>query len=94
MSGFFGKIVSLQIIQLKNTFLMDFKKLNCISGWVVFALATAMELNNVPVVFAKKSKSKIVDTNNAYMSQVMSFTRGFKSDVTVDKRFLKENIMH
>lgn len=44
MSGFFGKIVSLQIIQLKNTFLMDFKKLNCISGWVVFALATIVYL--------------------------------------------------
>ena len=58
---------------------------------VAFAISAAMAMNDIPVVFAKKSKSKIVDLSNVYTGKILSFTRGIESDVTVDKRFLKKN---
>lgn len=58
---------------------------------IAFAVATAMEMNNVPVVFAKKSKSKIVDPSNLYLANIKSFTRNTVSEVLVDKRFLNKD---
>jgi xanthine phosphoribosyltransferase len=58
---------------------------------IAFAVGAAQQLGNVPVVFAKKSKSKIVDTNNIYTAMVKSFTRGVLSPICIDKRFLKKN---
>ncbi len=62
---------------------------------IAFAITTALAMNNIPVVFAKKSKSKIVDASNLYTAQIKSFTRNTISDVVVDKRFLNkdENIL-
>lgn len=57
---------------------------------LAIAITTALNLGNIPVVFAKKSKSKIVDDSNVFATQIKSFTRGTVSDVTVDKRFLKK----
>ena len=58
---------------------------------LAYAVVTAIELGNVPVVFAKKSKSKIVDENNVYKALIKSFTRGTTTEVTIDKRFLNKN---
>jgi len=58
---------------------------------IAFAITTAMNMYNIPCVFAKKSKSKIVDTSNIYMTQIKSFTRGTVSEVSVDKRFLTKD---
>jgi len=57
---------------------------------IAFAVVAAELLGSVPVVFAKKSKSKIVDTSNVYTANVKSFTRGIVSSITIDKRFLKK----
>ncbi|MBQ3134072.1 MAG: xanthine phosphoribosyltransferase [Clostridia bacterium] len=45
---------------------------------------------NVPVVFAKKSKSKNI-AGDVYVSKVTSFTHGTTHDVIVSKKFLNEN---
>ena len=55
---------------------------------IAFAYAVAEEMGNLPLVFAKKSKSAIVD-NNVFCAEVKSFTRGFSSNVTVSNRYLK-----
>jgi xanthine phosphoribosyltransferase len=57
---------------------------------IAFAIGVAQHLDNIPVVFAKKSKSKIVDVNNVYTTQIKSFTRDIVVPVTIDKKFLKK----
>jgi xanthine phosphoribosyltransferase len=57
---------------------------------IAFAVVAARMLNYVPVVFAKKSKSKIVDSSNVYSSDVKSFTRNIVSTITIDKKYLKK----
>lgn len=63
------------------------------SGLAV-AYAVSEVFDDVPMVFAKKSKSKIVGPD-VYKTNVMSFTRGTVSEVTVSQRFLNkgENIL-
>jgi len=67
------------------------KVLTIETSGLAFALTTALHKNNVKVVFAKKSKSKIVDPNSCYTTQIKSFTRGICSDVTVDRKYLTSN---
>ena len=55
---------------------------------IVYAACTAIELGCLPVVFAKKSKSKVVDESNCYKTEIKSFTRNTISEVTIDKRYL------
>ena len=55
---------------------------------IVYAAFTAAELGYLPLVFAKKSKSKTVDESNIYKTEIKSFTRNTVSEVTIDKRFL------
>ena len=43
---------------------------------------------DVPVVFAKKSKSKNL-TNDCYTAQIASFTHGTTHEVIVEKRFIQ-----
>ena len=57
---------------------------------VAVAFAVAEALGDIPFVFAKKSKSKTVDPNDVYLSQVKSFTRSSVSEITVSKRYLNE----
>lgn len=67
----------------------DFTKVLTIeTSGVAFALTTAMANGNVPIVFAKKSKSAIVDSLNCYHASIKSFTRDIVSDVTVNKKYL------
>ena len=47
----------------------------------------AEELGNVPLVFAKKSKSLTVG-NDVYKAEIKSFTRNIQSTVTVANRYL------
>lgn len=51
------------------------------------AAITAQHFGSVPVVFAKKTKSKNLD-GELYTSQVESFTRGTVSDIQVAKKFI------
>ena len=56
------------------------------SGIGIAAIA-ALHFGNVPVVFAKKAKSKNLD-GDLYLSQVESFTRGTVSEIQVSKKFI------
>ena len=58
---------------------------------IVIAYAVAELLGDVPVVFAKKSKSAINDCSNVYTTEIKSFTRNTISSVTVDKKYICEN---
>ena len=54
---------------------------------IASALTTAMALGNIPVVFAKKSKTRNV-TGDVYESTVFSFTHGVENHVRVSKAYL------
>lgn len=58
------------------------------SGIGIAAIA-AQYFGNVPVVFAKKSKSKNLD-GALLTTKVMSFTKGIEFDVQVEAKFLTE----
>ncbi len=51
------------------------------------ACVTAQSFNNIPVVFAKKSKTKNI-SDNVYSSRVVSFTHGNENDIVVSKDYL------
>lgn len=57
---------------------------------IAIAFAVAEAFGDIPLVFAKKSKSKTVD-NNVYTTHIKSFTRDLDSLVTVSNKYLKEN---
>lgn len=57
---------------------------------IAIAYALSLVFNNVPVVFAKKSKSATVGTD-VYMTEIKSFTRNTISTVTVCNKYLNEN---
>lgn len=57
---------------------------------IPFAIGVAQQFDDCPVVFAKKSKSAIVDENNIYTAEVKSFTRKTNSTISIDKRFLSK----
>lgn len=57
---------------------------------IVFGAFTAMALGNVPFAFARKSKSKTIDLNEVYISEVKSFTRGNVSTVFLNKNYIKK----
>ena len=56
---------------------------------IAVAYAVAEQFGDLPLVFAKKSKSKIVD-GNVYKASIRSFTRNIDSEVTISKSFLVE----
>ena len=55
---------------------------------IAFAFAVAEEMGNLPLVFAKKSKSATVG-NDVYTAVVKSFTRNTNSTITVANKYLK-----
>ena len=57
---------------------------------IAFAIGVARYYDNIPVVFAKKSKSKTVDMNAVYQTTIKSFTRGTESIVTVAKNYINK----
>lgn len=52
------------------------------------ACVTAQSFNNIPVVFAKKNKTKNI-AGDVYTSKVVSFTHGREYDIIVSKDYLK-----
>lgn len=54
---------------------------------IAFAYAVAEEMGNLPLVFAKKSKSVTVG-NDVYKTEVKSFTRNICSTITVAEKYL------
>ena len=57
---------------------------------IPLAFAVAEELGNIPLVFAKKSKSATVG-NDVYTAIVKSFTRNINSQITVANKYLKSS---
>ena len=55
---------------------------------IAFAYAVAEEMGDLPLVFAKKSKSATVG-DDVFKAEIKSFTRNISSTVTVRDRFLK-----
>lgn len=53
------------------------------------ACVTAQSFNNIPVVFAKKNKTKNI-AGEVFTSKVVSFTHGREYDIIVSKDFLKK----
>lgn len=70
------------------------KVLTIETSGIAVAYAVAQAFDNVPLVFAKKSKSQTVD-ENVYKAEIKSFTRNITSVVTVSKKYLNkgENIL-
>ncbi len=54
---------------------------------IAFAVATAMQLGNIPVVFAKKSKTRNI-TGEVYQACVFSYTHGVENHIRVSKDYL------
>ena len=54
---------------------------------IAAALTTAMALDNIPVVFAKKAKTRNV-TGDVYEATVFSFTHGVENHIRVSKAYL------
>ena len=56
---------------------------------IAVAYAAAMHLDNVPLVFAKKQKSKIT-SENSYITNVKSFTKGIDYPVAISKDYVSK----
>ena len=56
---------------------------------IAAAMTTAMALGNIPVVFAKKSKTRNI-TGDVYEACVFSYTHGVENHVRVSKAYLPE----
>ena len=54
---------------------------------IASAVTTAMALDNIPVVFAKKSKTRNI-TGDVYEAVVFSYTHGVENHVRVSKAYL------
>lgn len=57
---------------------------------IAAALTTAMACGNIPVVFAKKSRTRNV-TGDVYESKVFSFTHGVENHIRVAREYLPAN---
>ena len=57
---------------------------------IALGLALSYELNDIPVVFAKKGTSKTVN-DDLYTSEVYSYTKGTRYIACVKKKYLNEN---
>ena len=77
-----------------KTFASKFKNATKIltieSSGIAFAVLTSTFLKDIPVVFAKKTKSKSLDLNNIYKTKVKSFTKNTVYDVMINKNFLNK----
>lgn len=56
---------------------------------IASAVTTAMALGNIPVVFAKKSKTRNI-TGDVYEAAVFSYTHGVENHVRVSKAYLPQ----
>ena len=58
---------------------------------IAFGISVANHLGFLPLVFAKKSSSKVLDKTNVYQTIIYSYTKVTTNIVSVDKRFLTKN---
>lgn len=56
---------------------------------IAFAVATANALNNIPIVFARKSES-LITSDELYSSKVYSFTKQKESTIIIDKKYISD----
>ncbi len=63
------------------------KIVTCETSGIAVAFAVAQEYGDLPLVFAKKSRSKIT-RNDFYNAIAKSFTRGFESEIQIAKKYL------
>ena len=56
---------------------------------IASAVTTAMALGNLPVIFAKKSKTRNI-TGDVYQSCVFSYTHGVENHIRVSRAYLPE----
>ena len=77
-------------IAFANAFPDTTKILTIESSGIAYAVSTALHLNHVPVVFARKEKSSIT-SNTVFHSEAFSFTKQKKSQITVSKDFLSKD---
>lgn len=70
------------------------KVLTIEASGIAVAFAVCEAFDNIEFVFAKKSKSKIVD-NEIYTAKIKSFTKNTMTDILVEKQYLAkgENIL-
>ena len=54
---------------------------------IAFAVATSFALDNIPIVFARKTSSAIT-SNTVYTSNVHSFTKDITSTILIEKNYL------
>ena len=66
------------------------KVLTIETSGIAVAFAVAEILGDLPLLFAKKSKSQTVG-NDVYVTNIKSFTRNIFSEVTVNKAYLSQN---
>ncbi|MCQ2796317.1 MAG: xanthine phosphoribosyltransferase [Bacilli bacterium] len=65
------------------------KVLTVEASGIAFAVAIAYELGNVPVVFAKKSKTALTTDDQNYSAEVPSYTHN-----TVNHIYVRQNFLH
>ncbi len=70
------------------------KVLTVEASGIAIAIMVALSFG-VPLVFAKKAKSKNIDNENVYSADVVSFTHGTVNKVIISKEFLHagENVL-
>ena len=66
------------------------KVLTVEASGIAFAVAVAFELGNVPIVFAKKSKTALTTDDLNYSAEVPSYTHNTINHIYVRQSFLKE----
>jgi len=66
------------------------KVLTLETSGIIFGLVTAQALGNVPLVYAKKNKSAIINENHSYISNVHSFTHNVDNMISVNKDYINK----
>ena len=56
---------------------------------IAFALSTANAMNNIPIVFARKTES-LITSDDVYKSEVYSFTKEKNHTIIIDKKYITE----
>ncbi|MGL4982045.1 MAG: xanthine phosphoribosyltransferase [Treponemataceae bacterium] len=80
-------------LEFKNRFTCKgiTKILTVEASGIAVAAITAQHFNNIPILFAKKNKTKNIDPNYTYCAHAHSFTHGKSYDIIVSKAFLSKD---
>lgn len=76
--------------EFANKFPDATKVLTLETSGIPYATSTAMNLNFIPTVYAKKIASEIT-SNESYMAKVYSFTKKAENIIRIDKDYLNED---